>query len=231
MSTSGGTAFATRDEYEAWARSQDWYQTMKLPSGIQLEGSVRTDRRLTRLREIDWAGKRVLDIGCNSGQYCLFASQSGASKAVGIDVDAHRLEQARTIAVNEGLDVDFLEMSLFEAPQLGGFDIVLCYAVLTEIRDLFGALEALAKVTSQAAFIEIGLAGRGWLPLSPRSWRPRVPGVSPRTSMAELRVTKRGVWVVRPTLQVLAAALGDDFTLRRMRGGLRYDAVELRRVS
>lgn len=224
-----GVRFAGRSDYEAWIESQQWYQTMTLPSGVRTKGSVRTDRRLQRLRELDWSGRSVLDIGCNSGQYCFFAKEHGASRVVGIDINKHRLQQARTLGLNEGLSAEFYDMSLFDAPTLGRFDIVLCFAVLTEVQDLFGGLHALSEVVGSEAHMEIGLAARWSIPVSPRSWKRRVPGVPPWRAAADVRVNKRGTWTILPTFDVLSAAVGTTLVAKKRRGGLRYNAIELRR--
>ena len=63
---------------------------------------------------------------------------------VGIDIIETRLEQARELAKKEGYDISYLNKRIFDLSELGQFDIVFCFAVVTELSDLFGALEALS---------------------------------------------------------------------------------------
>lgn len=43
----------------------------------------------------DFAGKRVLDLGCGFGWYCLYAIENGADSAVGVDISENMLAEAR----------------------------------------------------------------------------------------------------------------------------------------
>ncbi len=55
----------------------------------------------------DVQGKRVLDLGCGNGIFCIGAKLLGASESIGVDVDPAALEQARKNAVKQGVEVDF----------------------------------------------------------------------------------------------------------------------------
>ena len=43
----------------------------------------------------DFAGKRVLDLGCGFGWHCAYAIEHGATHATGIDISEKMLEEAR----------------------------------------------------------------------------------------------------------------------------------------
>lgn len=43
----------------------------------------------------DFAGKRVLDLGCGYGWHCMYAAEQGASSVVGIDLSERMLSVAR----------------------------------------------------------------------------------------------------------------------------------------
>ena len=43
----------------------------------------------------DFAGKRVLDLGCGYGWHCIYAAQQGALRVVGVDLSEKMLEMAR----------------------------------------------------------------------------------------------------------------------------------------
>jgi 2-polyprenyl-3-methyl-5-hydroxy-6-metoxy-1,4-benzoquinol methylase len=150
--------FKNKEEFKKWIEENEWYQTMNLPSGLSIQGKVPTQLREPLFDSIDFKGKSFLDVGCNSGQYCFIAKDRGASEVVGIDFDGKRINQARIIAENENYDVRFEEKSIFDTGIEKKFDIVFCIAVITEIQDTFGAIEALKKFIGSYALIEISLA-------------------------------------------------------------------------
>ena len=43
----------------------------------------------------DFAGKRVLDLGCGFGWHCVYAIEHGATHVTGIDISKKMLEEAR----------------------------------------------------------------------------------------------------------------------------------------
>jgi 2-polyprenyl-3-methyl-5-hydroxy-6-metoxy-1,4-benzoquinol methylase len=53
-------------------------------------------------------GARLLDVGCGAGQIALIAARAGA-KVTGCDIATNWLEQARTRAATEGLEITFEE--------------------------------------------------------------------------------------------------------------------------
>jgi len=229
MSDEKSPLFETIDDYRKWIYSQSWYQTIELSNGLKTPGKFPTYKRIAALKTIDFEGRSVLDVGCNSGQYSLFAKQRGASSVLGIDVDKHRLSQARILAKNEKLDVEFRKESLFELSSHQKFDIVLCVAVLTEIPDLFGAVEKLKQVIGGYAFVELDIAKPLLYLSSSKNWIKRYDGLSRRTAISEVRKLKDGRMVFSPSFEVLEAMFGEDFKLSKKRGGVRYDLVEVRR--
>lgn len=215
---------------EQWIASQDWYQTIELGNGLVTPGRTPTNQRLPYLQAIDFKDARVLDVGCNSGQYAMFAKQQGAREVVGVDLDETRLEQGRVLAASEGLDVRFEQCSIFDIPRLGRFDVVLCVAVLTEIPDLFGALRALESTIGAYAYLELDLA-RPLLYLSrPRARKPMAGTIPRGRALVEIRQTKRGDLVSSPTFEVLAGAFGDSFALTDRGQGVKYQMVDVRRL-
>lgn len=223
--------FNSIEEYQEWVNSEDWYQTIWLREGMVTKGKFRTDDRLPLLRGLQFAGKRVLDIGCNSGQYSLYASAMGARDVVGIDVDTNRIRQARTLARNEGLNAEFHIRGLDEVADFGQFDIVLCFAVLTEIENVLGALRTIREVTGERAILEMGLAKPvGYLSRN-RSWWKRDQRVSRKGRTAELRRHRHAGWVMFPTLEIIADLFGDEFIVRHEGIGLRYDRVTVERKA
>lgn len=69
-------------------------------------------------------GTRVLDVACGAGQIALIAARAGA-KVTGCDIATNWLEQARTRAAAEGLDIVFEEGDAEDLPYAAGqFDVV-----------------------------------------------------------------------------------------------------------
>lgn len=223
--------FKNKDEYKRWIENQSWYQTIELPSGLRTPGRFPTHLRTSFFGRVDFKDKSVLDVGCNSGQYCFMAKDMGAEKVSGFDVDAVRIAQARTLAENEGYGIEFEQRGIFDMDTSKRYDVLLCIAVLTEIQDIFGAIEVLKKVIGEKAFIELDIAKPiAYLSYS-KKWLRGYGYVSRRTAVTEVRRTKRGLWVISPSLDILRAVFGSDFSLRTIKGGVRYDMVEVTRVN
>lgn len=60
-------------------------------------GDSESQEKLARLYLPSLAGKSVLDVGCNAGFFCGFASFSGAKKVVGVDVNPDFVATAREL--------------------------------------------------------------------------------------------------------------------------------------
>lgn len=222
-------AFDTKEEYKNWIDSEEWYQTIDLSNGFQTNGKFPTNLRTPVFDTIDFEGKTVLDVGCNSGQHSLLAKARGATRVLGVDIDEKRLAQARVLAENEGHVIEFEKGSIFDLKKYGTFDVVLCIAVLTEIQDFFGAVQELKSVIGKKAYIELALA-EPVVYLSTSRQFFRGEGSLPRQkALAEVREIKGGGLVISPTLEVLRVAFGDEFKIERKKGGVRYELVEITR--
>jgi len=78
------------------------------------------------------AGKRVLDVGCNIGQFSFFAKKAGAEYVLGVDVVKNKgfIDLAKEIRNFLNLDVDF--KCIDDSTNLlheGKFDVILCMSV------------------------------------------------------------------------------------------------------
>jgi len=78
-------------------------------------------------------GKRVLDIGCNEGYFCIEAKRRGASRVVGIDMNPEFIEKARNRA--KGLEIEFLCQSWDNGLPQEEFDYVFLLSALHYGRD------------------------------------------------------------------------------------------------
>jgi 2-polyprenyl-3-methyl-5-hydroxy-6-metoxy-1,4-benzoquinol methylase len=144
------------DEYRKWISEQNWYQTIHLKNGLITQGKLNTDTRIQWFDGFDFSNKTVLDIGCNSGQYSMYAKKAGASSVTGLDVNENRIYQAKMLALNEDIDVDFYLAGIDQAKSFGKFDIVICIAVVTEVENVLMALRSIRDATNKTAILGNG---------------------------------------------------------------------------
>jgi tRNA (mo5U34)-methyltransferase len=90
----------------------------------------------------DLTDKSVLDIGCNGGFYSLEMRKRNASRVLGLDTDDDYLEQARFAASVSGLEIEFINLSVYDVAALKErFDIVLFMGVSYHLRHPLLALD------------------------------------------------------------------------------------------
>jgi SAM-dependent methyltransferase len=225
----GAFIMMSDEDYREWINKQKWYQTIELNNGLITKGKFPTNDRIRYLEGIDFKGKQVLDVGCNSGQYCLYAKKRGALKVVGIDVDEMRLEQAKILSDQEGADIIFEKRSIYELSELGKFDIVFCIAVLTEITDLSMGIQNLKNAIGDYAFLEMDIARQHFYSINPERWIRNIIGRNQIREYAEVRQTKRGDWIISPSLKLLQKMFGSDFQLIERGHGVRYQMIDVYR--
>ncbi|HXF64486.1 MAG TPA: class I SAM-dependent methyltransferase [Caldilineaceae bacterium] len=217
------------DDIQAWIDSVKWYQTIELSNGLKTKGIVNVSNRFKYFKGIHLRGATVLDIGCNSGGYCLWAKKQGARRVVGIDIDPIRLDQARRLAEIEQLDIEFLNMGIAELADFDRFDVVICIAVLTEVTDLFGSLAIIKNLIGRHCLLELCLARPAlYLSLS-RNWLFGFKKISRRAAVMELLESKRG-FMIAPTLPILRAFFGEEFSVEYAGKGERYDMLRIQRL-
>ncbi|GAB1596867.1 class I SAM-dependent methyltransferase [Lysobacter claricitrinus] len=107
---------------------------------------------ITNLQAHGWQpGVRFLDAGCAYGGHLVAASQAGASRVVGVDVDANYLALARELLASHGVEGRLEEGSIDERRVLdslcsdGLFDVITCTDVLEHVDDAASTLEALSS--------------------------------------------------------------------------------------
>lgn len=219
----------TRENIESWISSRTWYQKIKLSNGFETAGRVECGKRLPLLKNAEVTGHSVLDIGCNSGYYCLWAKKKGAARVLGVDIDAKRIEEAKTLAEIEGLDIEFNVSQISAVSELGQFDIVFCFAVLTEIPDLLGSLAVLKNVIGHTAYIELALAKPIFYLSRSKFWLKSFLKSEYSRGIIEIRPSKKG-WMLSPSLTVIQQVLGQHFYVTYVRKGLRYDMICVKRI-
>ena len=97
-------------------------------------------------RQIDWTGKRVLDLGCAGGFMAEALDERGA-RVTGIDPAADAIAAARVHAAEAGRQISY-DVGVGEALPYddGAFDAVVCVDVLEHVTDLQQVLAEVARV-------------------------------------------------------------------------------------
>ena len=103
----------------------------------------------------DFAGKTVLDIGCNSGFYSFAAKLRGARSVLGIDYFQHCVDQATLMREILQVDAEFRQGD-GEALRDGGeaFDIVLNTGVIYHLQNPMQFLSNMARLTRELMVLE-----------------------------------------------------------------------------
>jgi 2-polyprenyl-3-methyl-5-hydroxy-6-metoxy-1,4-benzoquinol methylase len=89
------------------------YQTYYM-SGQYERGSRDTLYRYETmgLNNLDFSGKSILDLGCNSGAMLFEAKRRGAGKALGIDYERDYITCARQLALYNKVPINFIKLDL-----------------------------------------------------------------------------------------------------------------------
>lgn len=82
----------------------------------------------------DFAGRRVVDLGCGYGWHCAWAAEHGARSVLGVDVSARMLEVAQERNAAPCIEYRRCAMEDLELPE-GCADVVLSSLALHYVRD------------------------------------------------------------------------------------------------
>ena len=108
-------------------------------------------------------GKRVLDLGCNSGFWSLCAIQEGADFVLGIDARQMFVDQANFVFKVKEVDSNrykFVAKNVFniDFQKFDNFDIVFCFGLLYHVYKPISLLEKVAKVNDDFLLIDTKLS-------------------------------------------------------------------------
>lgn len=120
-----------------WSDDVRWIRTLKnlVPARLGWFG-----------RHIDWAGKRVLDLGCAGGFMTEAIAERGA-RVTGIDPAEEAIAAARLHAQDAGLSVNYDVGVGEDLPYPAhNFDAVVCVDVLEHVADLQQVITEVARV-------------------------------------------------------------------------------------
>jgi len=142
---------------------QSWWHDIELPFGLKTrnlsEAELLPNHNVPKWNKIkpfvQVEGKRVIDIGCNEGFFCLQMINCGANYVLGIDVNPLRIEKATFVLQTLNISgVDLLQESIYNlaSSRLGKFDLALCLGILQRVPDPFTALQVICGLADTAVF-------------------------------------------------------------------------------
>jgi SAM-dependent methyltransferase len=127
---------------------KNWASYAELLDQGRIDEAIRGLERLCAGR-ID--GKSFLDIGCGSGLHSLSAAKLGASKILGVDLDADSVGTTRAVMAQHARNATWeaREASVFDlsAAELGQFDVVYSWGVLHHTGDMYRAIKCASAMT------------------------------------------------------------------------------------
>ncbi len=104
------------------------------------KGKLTEDKKAI-LGEVSWKGKRVLDVGCGTGEVAFRIARSGAREVVGIDYSPEAISAAHSRG-----KMTNLRFVLGDAKDIEGeFDVVISMGTLEHVDDPFSTLKQLAR--------------------------------------------------------------------------------------
>ena len=80
------------------------------------------------------SGKRVLDIGCGGGLLSEELCKNGAI-VTGIDSSSKSIKIAKQHAKEQGLDITYINESIFKSSFLKEFDCIICFEMIEHVDD------------------------------------------------------------------------------------------------
>lgn len=153
------------------------------------------------------AGRTFVDVGCGSGLFAIAASQAGAARVVGLDLDPRCIEVARENQKRFGAEaVSFLAASILNREAirpLGTFDVVYAWGSLHHTGKMREAVATVLEMTSPGGELVLAIynahftspvwRGIKWLyNVFPGSLRAAMNvGFVPVIFLAKLLVTQR----------------------------------------
>jgi SAM-dependent methyltransferase len=122
-----------------------WYQSITLDGLKTTSAKVSGEYfwpQIKKFLSADLEGKRILDLGCNAGYYCMSSAFLNCKEVIGIESDNRFFKQAEFIKsyyenkLNKKFDnVKYIhsDISFVNFDELGKFDYILAIAVLYHI--------------------------------------------------------------------------------------------------
>ena len=146
-----------------------WIHQIRLPDGRVTPGKWALHFEKYGLAEVDFKGKRILDVGCLDGRYSFYAERQGASEVVAIDINEEQFGEQ--LSPGQNWSYGFLyahkqfnskvkyvfPYSVYDlSPStFGQFDVVLFLGVIYHIVHLILALERINEVVKMGGGVMV----------------------------------------------------------------------------
>lgn len=127
----------------------------------QLEDNQEWLRRVGSIEPLNFAGKRVLEIGCGHGALAIFAAQKGATQVVGLDLDEGRIAFAQRLLAEKypeyvkSVCFETVDVANFKAP---AFDLVVSKDAFEHIDDLPEMLAQIRRLLRPGGILAVGFS-------------------------------------------------------------------------
>ena len=103
--------------------------------------------------------KKVLEVGCGTGQLSIYFSIGSNNNIVGFDPTLNSLKLAKNFAIkNEISNIDFVNADIFDDVLIDNyFDFIWCNGVLHHTKDPYKAFQIVSKSLKKEGYILVGL--------------------------------------------------------------------------
>ena len=118
------------NKYDDSTFFEKYSQMLRSQKGLSGAGEWRELQKLLP----DFAGQRVLDLGCGYGWHCGYAASKGAAYVLGTDLSRRMLERAGELNSGEAIEYRQAAMEDLDFPA-SSFDIVLSSLAFHYVRD------------------------------------------------------------------------------------------------
>lgn len=125
------------DEEKFFAKYSEMDRSRK---GLQAAGEWSELQKLLP----NFAGKKVLDLGCGYGWHCRYAAEQGAAHVLGTDISKKMLEEARTRNLVPGVEYQCAAMEDLDFPP-ESFDVVISSLALHYVEDFAPLIAKVAR--------------------------------------------------------------------------------------
>jgi tRNA (mo5U34)-methyltransferase len=156
-----GVTAQSREELLEQVKKLHWAHTIDLGNGVVTPGQWGNHNPVLwkAIEDIDFRGKKVLDIGCWDGLWSFEAEKRGAAEVYATDLITHRNNQHRTFEfahhVLNSKAKYHPRLSVYDVESLGvtDFDVVIFAGVYYHLKDPVRALCTLRRVMKEGAIL------------------------------------------------------------------------------
>lgn len=131
----------------------EFYHTFILPDGRRFEGQWDLNPTVSKLEQINVAGKTVLDVACRDGWYSYHFEKRGAKKVFGMDIDDRQARRFTHDAFKSS--VWFMHRNAYSLKEANekSFDVVFAGDILCHVDNPLGLLKRIHHVTKERFYL------------------------------------------------------------------------------